>query len=222
MSVVGIEAAGTKGQAFTAPKTNILGKDDFLTLLVTQLQHQDPLNPQDSTEFTAQLAQFSSLEQLGNVNDNLEYLKLAVASANNTEAVSLIGKEIIATGNTIQLDGGAADACYFELDRETSAVAVNIYDERGNFIRTFEGGGLSAGAHALQWDGKDNEGNSVPDGDYTFDVLAVDFNDEMVKATTYTTGKVAGVVFRNNITYLVTGNQEIAMGDVIRISTTEQ
>ena len=77
MSVDGINAAGISDNSLSASQPNILGKDDFLTLLVTQLQHQDPLNPQDSTEFTAQLAQFSSLEQLGNVNDKLEYLKLA-------------------------------------------------------------------------------------------------------------------------------------------------
>jgi flagellar basal-body rod modification protein FlgD len=221
MSVVGIDEAGSNSQALTALKSNILGKDDFLTLLVTQLQHQDPLNPQDSTEFTAQLAQFSSLEQLGNVNDNLEYLKLAVASANNTAAVSLIGKEIIAAGNTVQLIDGNGVDCNFELAGETSAVAVNIYDGYGNFIRTFDGGALSAGAHTLKWDGKDGEGNSVPAGDYTFEVLAVDFNDQMVNATTFTTGKVTGVVFRDNIAYLVMGKLEIAIGDVKQISTND-
>ena len=219
MSVVGIDAAGSSGSALSAPTSNILGKDDFLTLLVTQLQHQDPLNPQDSTEFTAQLAQFSSLEQLGNVNDNLEYLKLAMIAANNSEAVALIGKQIIAAGNTIQLDNGAAVACNFELAGGASAVAVNIYDANGNFMRTFEGGALSAGAHALEWDGKDSEGNSVPDGAYTFEVLAVDYNNQMVNATTFTTGNVSGIVFRNNLTYLVTGSQEISIGDVIKVST---
>jgi flagellar basal-body rod modification protein FlgD len=179
MAVVGLDAAGPSGSAVSAPAPNILGKDDFLTLLVAQLQHQDPLNPQDSTEFTAQLAQFSSLEQLGNVNDNLEYLKLATAAANNTEAVSLIGKQIIAAGNAIQREDGAAVACNFELAAEASAVAVNIYDPNGNFIRTFEGGALSAGAQALEWDGKDSQGHSVPDGVYSFEVLAVDYNDRI-------------------------------------------
>jgi flagellar basal-body rod modification protein FlgD len=86
-------------------------------------------------------------------------------------------------------------------------------------MRTFEGGALSAGAHALEWDGKDSEGNSVPDGAYTFEVLAVDYNNQMVNATTFTTGNVSGIVFRNNITYLVTGSQEISLGDVIKVST---
>ena len=221
MSVVGIEATEPSSHALSAPESNILGKDDFLTLLVTQLQHQDPLNPQDSTEFTAQLAQFSSLEQLGNVNDNLEYLKLATASANNTEAVSLIGKQIIAAGNAIQLDNGAAEACHFELAGDASVVAVNIYDANGHFTRAFEGGALTGGAHALNWDGKDSQGNSVPDGHYTFEVLAVDHNNQMVNATTFTTGKVTGVVFRNNITYLVTESQEISMGDIIKVSTVD-
>ncbi len=139
--------------------------------------------------------------------------------ANRAEGDPLIGSQCSAAGTTIQLGNGAAVACNFELAGGTSAVAVNIYDANGNFVRTFEGGALSAGAHALEWDGKDSEGNSVPDGAYTFEVLAVDYNNQMVNATTFTTGNVSGVVFRNNTTYLVAGSQEISLGDVIKISS---
>ena len=83
----------------TGGPTQELDRDAFLNLLITQLQNQDPLDPTDSVEFTAQLAQFSSLEQLGNVNDNLKLLQDFQASINNSQAVSLIGKEITASGN---------------------------------------------------------------------------------------------------------------------------
>jgi flagellar basal-body rod modification protein FlgD len=221
MPVASIDTVQMSDNQISTPKTEILGKDDFLTLLVTQLQHQDPLNPKDSAEFTAQLAQFSSLEQLGNVNDNLEYLKLALASSTNSQAVSIIGKQVVASGNSIQVNNGGADGCQFELAADTSAVTVNIYDASGNFIKAFEAGALSAGEHALEWDGKDNNGNTAPNGAYFFEVLAVDNNDQMVNVTTFTTGKVTGVSFRNNTTYLIVENQEIPLGDVIKVSAKE-
>ena len=101
-----------------------LGKDDFLTMLITQLQNQDPLNPTDSVEYTAQLAQFSSLEQLSNVNQNLEYLQMFQASINNAQAVSFIGKEITALGDGIQVTDGVAEACEFRLSADASGVTI--------------------------------------------------------------------------------------------------
>ena len=84
--------AGTAAASTAAAASKTMGKEAFLKLLITQLQYQDPMNPADSTEFTAQLAQFSSLEQLSNVNENLNTLKLYQASMNNSQAVSFIGK----------------------------------------------------------------------------------------------------------------------------------
>ena len=91
-----INSSASSGALLSTTQSNVMGKDDFLNLLITQLQNQDPLNPTDSTEFTAQLAQFSSLEQLGNVNENLTELKHFQASINNSQAVALIGKAITA------------------------------------------------------------------------------------------------------------------------------
>ena len=98
-----LNPVSTGSTELAASKAPVLGKDDFLHLLITQLQNQDPLNPTDHTEFTAQLAQFSSLEQLNNVNDNLEALQNYQASTNNSQAVSLLGKEITTNGNFLQL-----------------------------------------------------------------------------------------------------------------------
>ncbi|MGD8888475.1 MAG: flagellar hook capping FlgD N-terminal domain-containing protein, partial [Desulfobacterales bacterium] len=89
------------GKELSTIESETLDKDDFLNLLITQLQNQDPLKPTDSVEFTAQLAQFSSLEQLSNVNENLKLLQNFQASINNSQAVALIGKEITAKGNSI-------------------------------------------------------------------------------------------------------------------------
>jgi len=221
MSIGGLDSVKMGGGDLTVSKTNILDKDDFLYLLVTQLKSQNPLEPMENTEFTAQLSQFSSLEQLRNINENIEYLQLYQASINNSQAVSFIGKNVKAAGNSIQLNNGVSDDIHFELAEDANAVFLNIYDSAGNLVKAVESGALSAGEQTLTWDSTNDEGHKVPDGIYTFEVLAADANDEMVGAKTFTTGKVTGVTFKNGATYLVAGNQEIPIGDVIQITETE-
>ena len=200
----------------------VLAKDDFLHLLITQLQNQDPLNPADATEFTAQLAQFSSLEQLNNVNTNLEKLQDFQASANNSQAVSLLGKEITAKGNFLQLTDGEPIGCNFSLDKDAAAVAVSIYDSTGEFIKAFDREDLAAGRHTLVWDGTDGNGNPARDGNYTFEILAADANDQNVKVTTFFTGSVNTITFENNTPFLISGDQKIALGDVVQVATPQK
>jgi flagellar basal-body rod modification protein FlgD len=201
--------------------TKELDRDAFLNLLVTQLQNQDPLNPTDSTEFTAQLAQFSSLEQLGNVNDNLKQLQNFQASINNSQAVSLIGKEITANGNSLTLADGQPADCEFKLEGDASVAVVSIYDQTGGFVRSFESLNLAAGNHTLNWDGSDQNGNLAPSGNYTFEVLAADANGNNITTTTFFNGQVNKVVFENNTTYLIAGDQRVALGDIVQVGETE-
>jgi flagellar basal-body rod modification protein FlgD len=102
MSIGGLESVQPSTLTASAQKTDILGKDDFLRLLVAQLKAQDPLNPMENTEFTAQLAQFSSLEQLSNVNENLKSLISYQTSTDNSQAVGFIGKTVNANGNLVK------------------------------------------------------------------------------------------------------------------------
>lgn len=201
-----------------APKAPVLGKDDFLHLLVTQLQNQDPLNPTDHTEFTAQLAQFSSLEQLNNVNDNLEELQNYQASTNNSQAVSLLGKEITTNGNFLQLVEGEPIDCDFSLARDAAKVVMSIYDSTGKFVKEVTEKNRPAGRQTLDWDGTDESGNLAKDGNYTFKIQAVDADKQTVKATTFFTGTVDKVTFENNTPFLISGDQKIALGDVIQVA----
>jgi flagellar basal-body rod modification protein FlgD len=202
-------------------ESSVLGKEDFLNLLITQLQNQDPLNPTDSTEFTAQLAQFSSLEQLSNVNDNLEQLQNFQASTNNSQAVLLLGKVITANGNFLQLTDCEPIGCDFSLDRDAAAVVVNIYDNTGEFVKAFDSENLSAGRHTLVWDGTDRNGNPAKDGIYSFEILAADANGQDVNVTTFFTGTIDTVTFENNTPFLTSGGQKIALGDVIQVAAPE-
>lgn len=199
----------------------VMGKDDFLNLLITQLQNQDPLNPTDHTEFTAQLAQFSSLEQLSNVNTNLEQLQNFQASTNNSQAVSLLGKEITTNGNYLQLAEGGSAGCDFSLSRDAADVVVTIYDSTDGFVKSFESQNLGAGQHTLMWDGTDKDGNPSEEGNYTFEILAADANGEDISTQTFFTGTVDKVTFEDNTPFLISEGQKIALGDVIQVSSAE-
>ena len=217
MSVTGLENVSSGINSTSSSGNNILGKDDFLNLLVTQLQHQDPLSPMDSAEFTSQLAQFSSLEQMSNVNTNLEVLQLYQASINNSQAVGFIGKTIKALGSSIGVTDGVADQIHFELAENASSVIAHIYDSHKNLVKTIQPGGLNAGAQGVEWDATDNDGNKVPDGTYTFEVIATDTDANQVSATTLITASVSGVSFKDGTTYLLAGNQEIPIGSVFEV-----
>jgi len=222
VSIAGLDTVKMTGSELTTPKAHILGRDDFLYLLITQLKSQDPLKPMESTEFTAQLAQFSSLEQLQNINENLRDLRVSQASLNNSQALSFIGRTVKAAGNSIHLSDGVSDDIRFELGGDAVAVFVNIYDSAGNLVKRLGVGPLRSGEQSIRWDGTDNEGNNVPDGVYTFEVLAVSADNEAVDVKTFTIGRITGVTFKNGTAYLLAGNKEIPVSSVIRVLASEQ
>jgi flagellar basal-body rod modification protein FlgD len=201
--------------------TSVLGKDDFLNLLVAQLKHQDPLKPMESTEFTAQLAQFSSLEQLYNVNDNLGNLENSQAAMHNNQAVSMIGKTAWARGNIVQKTDAASPDLYFGLDRDASETMVYIYDARGNFIKTIAAGAREAGSHSISWNGTNDEGSPVPDGPYQFEVLAGDAQGNTVSSETFVVGLVSGVTFDQGTAHLQVNDLSIPMQAVVRVADTD-
>jgi flagellar basal-body rod modification protein FlgD len=210
-------SAGTAAASTATAASKTMGKEAFLKLLITQLQYQDPLNPADSTEFTAQLAQFSSLEQLSNVNENLNTLKLYQASINNAQAVSFIGKDIVSKGKNIQVTSGQPVSCEFSLGADAKRVVVSIYDATGNFVKDIQAAALKAGTQSLSWDGKDRNGNTVADGAYNFEVQAEGASGEKLDVTTYSKGTVSGVTFEDGVTYLIVGRSKVAIGDVTQV-----
>jgi flagellar basal-body rod modification protein FlgD len=212
-------AASTETQ--TSAPVKILGKSDFLNLLITQLQHQDPLNPAESTEFTAQLAQFSSLEQLSNINDNLKNMQLFQTAVTNSQAVSFIGKEITASGNTLQLNDGQTAECRFELASNAALAAITVYDAGGGFVKAFETGPLPSGQQIAVWDGTDRNGNPVRPGIYRFEVQAVDADDQSIGVTPLISSVVTGVSLKNQTASLITELGTIAITDVIAVSETQ-
>lgn len=193
-----------------------LGKEDFLKLFTVQLRAQNPLNPLDSTGFTAQLAQFSSLEQLTNIDTELKTMLSYQSSLQNTMTTSLIGKKVTVAGNTVALNG-QAELHYF-LPQDASKTTIAIRDASGGLVRQMELAGEAAGTRSASWDGKDQNGATLPPGAYTFTVEAVNNTGQAIGATTLTTGTVTGVVYENNMTYLSIDNaQRVQLGDILEI-----
>lgn len=218
----GVTAGTAANQAAGAGMgKSVLGKDDFMKLMISQLKYQDPLNPMDGTQFSAQLAQFSSLEQLTNMSQaldkSIEANYLLTQSVNNTMSASLIGKEIKLRGGAISFSGQENVSLGYKLDAEAKKVDINIYDDSGKLVKSFENENSSAGNHKLSWDFTDNNGNKLPHGNYTFEVKAKGQSDQDLNTEIYKTGVISSVRFTEQGTKLMVGNTEYNISDVLEV-----
>lgn len=197
-----IGKAETDFQAQQTYGKSDLGKDEFLTLLVAQLQHQDPLNPMDDKDFTAQLANFSSLEQLTDINSGIQALTAQAGTQDMRTAVSYIGRDVRAAGNSVSVESGKASTVYYYLDATAESAYVNLYDVNGNIVRTVQLGGQQAGEHTFEWDGLDWAGKTAPDGVYYVYMAAQDASGSAILTDTEVSGRVAAVQSYNGSNYL--------------------
>jgi flagellar basal-body rod modification protein FlgD len=219
MAIGGVDTVQTGSNQQNNKKANdVLGKDQFMTLLVAQLQNQDPLNPMDSTGFTSQLAQFSSLEQLQNINSNLGDLGTTQAALSDAQAVSFIGKTVISSGSEFEVINGLPDGIHFNLKDDAVAVKVGIYDAAGDFVAAIDKAQMPAGEQTVDWDGMNQSGGKVPDGKYRFEVLAIDTAKQAVGVDTYINGKVTGVNYKDGSVYLRANQIEIPLSSVISVA----
>lgn len=204
-----------------AGSQSLLGKDDFLKLLITQLRYQDPLNPLDGTEFASQLAQFSSVEQLANINSTLEASlgtnQLMAQSIGNSLAATMIGKEVRASGDAIQLIGAGDVRLGYSLSGVAASAEVNIYDANGSLVRTLQGTGTDKGDNTVVWDGKDELGASLAAGSYTFTVKALDGAGTALSSSQFLYGTVSSVRFKSTGTVFVVDGAEIPLAQILEI-----
>ncbi len=217
MNVTGIGSYATaQGQG-----KSILGKDDFLKLMIAQLKHQDPLSPLEGTEFASQLAQFSSLEQLSNlnraVNQSIDANLILAQSINNTLTATLVGKDAKIGGDTIINKGQEQIGLGYKLPKSVSTVRLNIYDEHGTLVKIIEDTPISIGEHKLSWDFTDNNGNRLPEGKYRFEVEAVDFNNEKIVVEKFKYGTIDGVKFAENGTLIIVNGIEYLISEILEI-----
>ena len=220
MTVMSVSDVYSQASTPQTEENSVMGKDDFLTLLVAQLQHQDPLNPAESTEFTAQLAQFSSLEQLQNIESTLSGFEVYQSTLNNIQSSGFIGKTVTATGSMFGVNGGNPDPIRFDLDNDAASVYIQISDNFGGFVTDIQAGARQAGEQQMAWDGRDSNGTVVADGSYTFTVMAMNADGAIVSSNSYTTGVVTGVDYKTGATNLLINDREVPISSVIRIEET--
>lgn len=194
--------------------------DDFLKLLTTQMQNQNPLEPLDGAEFTTQLVQFSSVEQQIAQNQRLDQLLALQQSNVVTGAVGFIGKTVEAAGNKAELINGTATIGY-GLSQEAEAVGITIKDATGTIVRTIQGE-TKAGTHSFTWDGKNAQGIDQPNGSYTFAVNATDKEGVVHALDTTIRGIVDGVAAEKGLMVLKVGEASVQMKDVLSVFETEE
>jgi len=216
----------TNAQTTTATKgKSNLGKDDFLKLMMAQMKYQDPMNPMDGTAFSAQLAQFSSLEQLTNINtsltNSLNANLMLAESVNNTMSATLIGKDVKLSNTTIQNAGQDSASLGYTLPGDAVSVKISIYNEAGALVKTIEDASTTKGDNKLSWDFTDNDGNTVFDGNYTFQVEAKGANGVNMEVTNFLYGRIDGVKFTADGTKLMVNNFEYLLADILEILNPE-
>ena len=172
---------------------NELDKDAFLKLFITQMQHQDPLNPDNSSEMASQLAQFHGLEQMMNVNKNLEKMQSDQAVGRAVSLINFVGKDIKLDSGKLRLDNGKLSDAVVKVDQDVAKMRVEIRDSAGVMISAIDVGHVNAGETKLEWNGIDKDGKKLGDGIYTFSAIASDLNDNEIPSKIIGSVKVTGV-----------------------------
>ena len=159
MSISSISSNAASSQADQTKKKDILNQADFMKLFITQLRFQDPLNPIDNNQMAAQMAQFSSVEALENMNQSLKAMAAYQASTSNVLLAGLIGKKVEAAGNQLSISQGVVSEGSYQLARN-GRVTVQIYDANGQIVRTIDEGARDSSKQKLVWNGKNEQGTS--------------------------------------------------------------
>ena len=217
MSVVGISNQ-TEAQAMqTLQGERMMQKDDFLKMLTMQLRHQDPLNPMSNAEFASQLAQFSSLETLHNINDNIQTQIMMNQSMNNSFMINMIGKDVKSYGNMVYFDGETINL-EFQLNADAKQIRVKVFDELGREVADFSSPGPRAGDRKVPWDGMMKNGEKAPSGKYTFEIEATNEAGHKITAEAMNNGLVTGITYVGGMPFLIINGSNVSLRDIISVN----
>lgn len=214
MAITGITS--TPGQTTTSASSTDSNRlsanyEMFLTLLTTQLRHQNPTDPMDANQFTQQLVQYSSIEQQIKINSNLEEMKSALAIANATSLVNYVGTTVTADSSKTTLQSGQAQWS-FSMPKAANAT-VKVKDASGTVVYTTTQD-FTSGAQKFIWNGKTADGRSAPDGTYSIEFDAKDSSGNAVKPATEITGRVDALDFSSGQPYLTINGMSVSVWSV--------
>ncbi|MBI4805097.1 MAG: flagellar hook capping protein [Desulfovibrio sp.] len=199
-----------------------LGKDDFLSILVAQLENQDPFNSTDPAEMIGQLTQFSMLEQMTNMNTTLTSALTALNLQTATSAASYIGKTVMASGYSLSVEDGTASSTTYTLDSDVTTLKAYVYSSDGDLVRTVNIGSKEAGDYTFQWDGLDSDGKVVDDGTYSIAIAGSDADGNEVTASTTVSGVVTGVsVSSGTIMLTLKDGREVSLSNIQSVTDTD-
>ncbi len=198
--------------------SNELSKDAFMKLMLEQMKNQDPTNPMQSHEMAAQLAQFTSLEQLQNMNSNIGKLVDAQQPQEKYQALSMIGKSISSDSSFINhVDGSKEHDVRFDLNDDAKDVEVVIRDAEGKDVRKYTFHNLKKGTNSVTWNARNDEGYEARPGDFRVFIKAKDDGGKTVAAKTDISGRITGVNLTAQGPVLMVGNQSVKFSDVKQI-----
>ena len=193
----------------------------FLTILTTQLQHQDPMEPMDSNQFTEQLVQFSSVEQQIRSNEQLESLQSMMTASNALGVLNFVGTNVAIDGSKGYLsDLGGIDYNYNS--PSTGTAEVTIRNEAGEIVANYTGVEISSGDNVYTWDGTDGSGNRMGKGTYSVQIAAEDTSGATIRLAMETTGLVTDVDLSSSQPMLMIGDQKIPTSQIKSVSATSQ
>jgi len=188
----------------------------FLTLLTTQLKNQDPTSPMDSNDFTQQLVMYSQVEQQIGTNDNLKTLIAQGTSNAAAMTTGYLGKKVSITNGNASLTNGSATWTY-NLESTAASNQITISDSRGRIVYAGTGQ-TAAGNNTFTWDGKDNNGNQLPDGTYKLTVTAADLAGNTATSSVASVGTVTQIDMTGNEPQLIVGHMELGLGDIAAVA----
>jgi flagellar basal-body rod modification protein FlgD len=200
-----------------AKKKNTLNQEDFFNLFIAQMKYQNPLEPMDNYQMATQMAQFGSLESLNQMTGYLQNMATIQASMGSLQASGLIGKKVEAVGNVLSKENGAISEATYQLSKP-GKVTIGIYDAQGSLVRTLEEGVKDTSSQKVVWDGRSQNGETLPDGAYTFRISVRDENGQSVSVSSSIVGTVTGISFESGITYVRLGSVKISLSDITAIT----
>jgi flagellar basal-body rod modification protein FlgD len=209
-------ATATGTSANPTLKKGSLDQEDFLKIFVAQMKSQDPLEPLDNYQMASQMAQFSMVQSLNSMTESIKSLESSQTAADNLQAASLVGKKVEVKGSALSLSQGTASEGSYQLDKPGKAT-IKIMDEKGSLVRVIESQVSNTQKHQLVWDGKNDQGIALPDGQYSFQVSAVDAQETEIKVKTTMVGKVDGVTLDQGKAYLQIGSNKVLLSEIIAI-----
>ena len=185
---------GSTDSSSSSSSSVTTAQNNFMTMLVTQMQNQDPLNPMDNAQVTSQMAQLSTVTGINQLNTTMTNMMSNFQSSQTLQAANLIGHTVVVPGSTLALSSGTTGSGQFgvQLAAAASNVNIDVKDASGTVVDTIAAGSLPAGVSSLTWDGSTTAGGTAPNGQYTFSVSAAN-GSAAVTATPLSVGQVSSV-----------------------------